>query len=144
VNKLYLASQSPRRAQILKDLTVNFEILAPSEGEDTEALEIPLNNEPGLHYVSRVTLAKSQAAISRINKLPDANWKPILCADTTVCIDQAQNGNLRSDIILGKPQNDEQALEMLTLLNNRWHWVHTAVAIQKDRSSQSMMIDIVH
>ena len=139
MNKLYLASQSPRRAQLLKDLNVPFEILRPSEGEDTESLEIPLKNELALDYVSRVTLAKLQAAILRIKKQAEISWRPILCADTTVCIPFNQDSHQQGDIILGKPRDDNQAWEMLTLLNNRWHWVHTAVAIQKELLSHPVI-----
>jgi septum formation protein len=133
VNNLYLASQSPRRAQILKDLGVHFEILHPDPSEDTEALEEVQLGELGIDYVKRVTLAKLAAAVIRLSKRTELTWKPILCADTTVCM-RAQQTSLLSvqDVILGKPRDEQHALEILSLLNGKFHWVHTAVAIQKD------------
>jgi len=121
---LYLASQSPRRQSILKDLGVQFELLLPTEDEDAESLELVIPHERSLDYVSRVTLAKLDAAVIRLKKrqLP---WYPILCADTTVSIPL-----LGEDLILGKPQNNTHALEILEQLNHQCHQVHTTIAVQ--------------
>jgi septum formation protein len=121
---LYLASQSPRRQSILKDLGVNFTLLLPTDQEDAEALEVALPEENSKDYVLRVTLLKLSAAVNRL-KNQGLNWAPIVCADTTVAIHQHH-----VDSILGKPKDDDEALAMLTQLNNQCHEVHTAVAIQ--------------
>lgn len=116
---LYLASQSPRRRQLLAQIGVRHELLLPDEGEDSEALETPLSEEDPADYVLRVTLVKLAAARARLlaRGLPPA---PILCADTTVALDAA---------ILGKPADDEDAARLLQLLSGRTHRVLTAVAV---------------
>lgn len=120
---LYLASQSPRRAELLTQLGVRFELLLPGVHEDSESLEVQLPDESAIKYVERVTLAKLGAAIDRL-KSNNAPWAPILCADTTVVVEISG-----SEIILGKPESSEHALEMLEILSGLTHQVHTAVAI---------------
>lgn len=122
-SSIYLASQSPRRAELLKQLGVKFELLLPGANENAEALEIQKPNEPSLDYVRRVTLAKLEAAKNRLLKL-NKPFAPILSADTTVAL----NTKL-GELILGKPDNQEHALEILSQLNGKTHIVHTAVAI---------------
>ena len=84
---IYLASQSPRRSQLLDQLGVRHTLLLPNvEGdvaEDAEAIELALPDEAPDDYVQRVTALKLGAAVQRRARrgLPDA---PILCADTTV------------------------------------------------------------
>jgi septum formation protein len=121
--KIYLASQSPRRRQLLHQIGVEHELLLPDEHEDAEALEAVLPGELPAAYVQRVTLAKLQAAVARHRRrgLPPA---PILCADTTVAIGRS---------ILGKPADDADAARMLSLLSGRTHRVLTAVAVQRGR-----------
>lgn len=120
---LYLASQSPRRAELLSQLGVRFKTLLPNADEDSESLEIQLLEEPALEYVERVTLAKLGAAINRLQSA-QLEWAPILCADTTVAIEISGQ-----EMILGKPENPEHALEMLKMLSGRTHRVHTAIAL---------------
>ena len=137
---MYLASQSPRRAQILQDLGVQFEILYPDANEDTESLEEVQPDEMGIDYVKRVTLAKLEASVRRLSQRKEASWKPILCADTTVCMRDQQTSLLNvRDLILGKPKDEQHALEILTLLNGKFHWVHTAIALQKDLQSMPVI-----
>ncbi len=121
---LYLASQSPRRQAILKDLNVHFSLLLPKPNEDAEALEEVIPHEPPKDYVLRVTLLKLAAAVKRLHQ-QKLDWHPILCADTTVSIQK--NGE---DMILGKPQDGQDAFKMLSLLNNQCHEVYTAIAMQ--------------
>jgi septum formation protein len=123
---LYLASQSPRRQQILRELGVQFDLLLPDASEDTELLEQQLPHEKALDYVVRVTLAKLSAANSRLlsKALPFA---PILCADTTVALTIADK-----DVILGKPIDDQDAIHILELLSGKKHQVHTAIALLTD------------
>ncbi len=117
---VYLASQSPRRRQLLEQLGVRYELLLPDESEDAEALEVVLKNEAPAAYVQRVTGAKLDAALARLKrrKLPVA---PILCSDTTVALGR---------LIYGKPENAKDAQRMLTELAGRTHRVLTGVAVQ--------------
>ncbi|WP_175719769.1 Maf family protein [Burkholderia anthina] len=116
---LYLASQSPRRQELLQQIGVRFELLLPRPDEDAEALEAELPGETADAYVQRVTVAKAEAARVRLvaSGKPAA---PVLVADTTVTIDGA---------ILGKPADADDALAMLTRLAGRDHEVLTAVAV---------------
>jgi septum formation protein len=120
---IYLASQSPRRAQLLAQLGVQVELLLPDAGEDVEALEAALANEAPASYVQRVTQLKLDAALERIAKrgLPVA---PVLCADTTVALGRK---------IFGKPQDAQHAQRMLTELSGQTHRVLTAVAVGQGR-----------
>lgn len=116
---IYLASQSPRRRQLLDQLGMRFELLLPGDDEDAEALEAVLPGELPEAYVARVTEAKLDAALLRLaaRGLPAA---PVLCSDTTVALDQ---------LILGKPVDAEDAFATLSLLSGRRHRVITAVAV---------------
>ncbi len=124
VNKfIYLASQSPRRQQLLEQLGVPYELLLPEPSEDAEALEQTRPNEAPLAYVRRVTQLKLVSAQQRLKRrnLPDA---PVLCADTTVALGRT---------ILGKPANAAHAASMLAQLAGRTHRVLTAVAVGQGR-----------
>lgn len=116
---VYLASQSPRRIQLLDQLGVPHRPLLPDRTEDAEALEEERSGELPLDYVRRVTLLKLYAARARRarRRLPEA---PILCADTTVAVGRR---------ILGKPQHPEHAAEMLRALSGRTHRVMTCVVV---------------
>jgi septum formation protein len=120
---IYLASQSPRRQEILRQMGVRFEMLLPSSDEDSESIETPLPQEKARTYVERVTLAKSAAALLRWGKsgLP---WAPILCADTTVSLPTHPDGE-----ILGKPVDAEDATRILTMLSGKIHEVLSSVAV---------------
>ena len=120
---LYLASQSPRRAQLLGQLGVRHELLLATPEEDAEALEAVLPGESPSAYVQRVTGLKLDAAVARHRrlKLPAG---PILCADTTVAFGRT---------ILGKPEDARDAERMLAQLAGRTHRVLTAVAVQQGR-----------
>ena len=116
---VWLASQSPRRQALLRQIGMPFELLAPGPDEDAEALEAVRPGESPTRYVVRVVLAKAQAARARrlARGLPDA---PILVADTTVAV---------GGTILGKPSDDDDARRMLRLLSGRGHRVLTALAV---------------
>jgi septum formation protein len=116
---VYLASQSPRRQELLQQLGVRFELLLPRPDEDAEALEAEQPGEHAHHYVMRVCVLKAQAARKRLEASGRAA-APILVADTTVTID---------DSILGKPRDADDAIQMLTRLAGRSHEVLTAVAV---------------
>jgi len=120
---LYLASQSPRRSQLLDQLGIAHQLLLPDAAgdvkEDAEALEAAMPGEGARDYVQRVTALKLDAALARLarRRLPAA---PVLCADTTVALD----GH-----ILGKPLDAPHARRMLARLSGRAHQVYTAVAV---------------
>jgi septum formation protein len=121
---IYLASQSPRRRQLLDQLGVAHRLLLPQDHEDAEALEAERPGESPEDYVLRVTQAKWQAAVPRLARyrqrdvgMPAA---PILCADTTVAL-----GNT----ILGKPRDADHAVEILSALSGQAHRVLTAVVV---------------
>ena len=121
-NFVYLASQSPRRRQLLDQLGIAHQLLLPDVTEDAEALERILPGEAPATYVARVTGLKLDAALRRrrLRGLPEA---PILCADTTVAIGRR---------ILGKPLDAADACAMLQSLAGRTHRVLTAVAVGQD------------
>ena len=120
---IYLASQSPRRQELLKQIGVRFEMLAPDSSEDSESIETPLPHEKARAYVERVTIAKSKAALARWQKM-GLPWAPILCADTTVSLPYSQDGQ-----ILGKPMDAADATRILSMLSGKTHEVLTAVAL---------------
>ena len=119
---IYLASQSPRRSQLLDQLGIRHEILVPdaAEAEEAEALEALLPGESPSAYVQRVTGLKLDAAVlRRVQRgLPDA---PILCADTTVA---------RGRVVYGKPADAPDAARLLSELSGHTHRVLTALALQ--------------
>lgn len=116
---IYLASQSPRRRQLLEQWGVRNELLLPSPDEDAESLEAVLPGEAPSNYVRRVTRLKLQASLHRLRRrgLPLA---PVLCADTTVAIGKR---------ILGKPADEDEARQTLAWLSGKRHRVLTAVAL---------------
>ena len=120
---IYLASQSPRRQELLKQIGVCYEMLLPAAGEDAESIETPLPQEKARDYVKRVTLAKASLALARWKKsgLP---WAPILCADTTVSLPNSEHGE-----ILGKPIDENDARRILEMLSGKTHEVLTAITL---------------
>jgi septum formation protein len=117
---VYLASQSPRRAQLLELLGVSYELLLPGKEEDAEGMEVALKNEAPAAYVVRVTGLKLDAALARMKQrgLPLA---PVICSDTTVALGR---------VIYGKPENEADAVRTLCALSGKTHRVLTAVALQ--------------
>ncbi len=120
---IFLASQSPRRRQLLEQIGVQHQLLLPDPNEDAEALEAVRGGEVPARYVQRVTALKLDAAMVRLKVLglPSA---PVLCADTTVALGRD---------ILGKPQDAAEARSMLARLAGTRHRVLTAIAVQKGR-----------
>jgi septum formation protein len=120
-NRIYLASRSPRRRDLLKQIGVPFELLLLREdlrrGVDVD--ETPLSDESAGVYVLRIARAKAEMAVRQIayRNLPQ---KPVLAADTTVVFDGE---------IMGKPDDAEHAARMLRVLSGREHQVLTAVAV---------------
>ena len=120
---VYLASQSPRRKQLLAQIGVRCKLLLADEAEDAEALEATRAGELPADYVVRVTRAKLVAARARLLKR-SLEPAPILCADTTVALGRT---------ILGKPTDAAEAARTLGLLAGRTHRVITSVAVSHGR-----------
>ena len=121
-NKIYLASKSPRRRELLRQIGVEFELMllrdrAPIGPEISEAV---LADEAPLDYVLRVAGEKASFAQKTLlwRRLP---MRPVLAAGTTVEIDGR---------ILGKPANAQEAAAMLTALSGRMHLVHTSMTVR--------------
>ena len=131
MNFIYLASQSPRRSQLLEQMGVRHELLLPNEGEDTESIETVLPGEAPARYVRRVTALKLDAAMARLAQrgLPPA---PVLCSDTTVAMGRT---------IYGKPNDAPDAARMLRELSGKTHRVLTAVALQQGRKRVEALSD---
>jgi septum formation protein len=128
---VYLASQSPRRAELLTQIGVRFELLLPDADEDPESIEIAIKNEAPKLYVQRVTGLKLDAALQRLKRrgLPAA---PVLCADTTVAHGRR---------IYAKPQDAADAKRMLTELSGKTHRVFTALAVGTARKRMAALSD---
>jgi len=122
--RIYLASQSPRRRELLKQIGINFEmlLLRSDPRRNLEVDETPHAGELPESYVERVARAKAEAgyAALRFRNLPPF---PVLAADTTVTLDNK---------IFGKPDSAEHAVDMLHQLSGTEHRVLSAVAIALD------------
>lgn len=119
--RIYLASQSPRRRELLKQIGVNFEtlLLRSDPRRKVDVDETPLVNEAPADYVQRVCQAKAQTgrnALLHRGLLP----LPVLAADTTVTLDGK---------IIGKPRDRIDATAILRDLSGRQHQVLSAVAV---------------
>ena len=126
---VYLASQSPRRRQLLEQLGVRYELLLAGDDEDAEALEVALPGEAPAAYVQRVTGLKLDAALQRLAQrgLPPA---PVLCCDTTVAWGR---------VIYGKPADAADARRMLHELGGKTHRVLTAVVVGDRHQRESVL-----
>jgi septum formation protein len=111
--QIYLASQSPRRRELLKQIGVKFRVLTPDVNEAALPRETPAA------YVERIARIKAEAAWMRIAERRMAR-RPVLAADTAVVLGRR---------ILGKPGSDTEAKAMLKALSGRTHQVLTAVAL---------------
>jgi septum formation protein len=126
--KIYLASRSPRRRELLKQIGVSFEVLVlrehPARGSDVDESLRP--GESPDDYVRRVCRAKADAGWQRTVQRQLRKF-PVLAADTIVCVDEK---------ILGKPADGADAARMLRLLSGREHRVVTAVALKFDERTE--------
>ena len=130
--RIYLASSSPRRRELLRQIGVNFDVLAfrsIRRGRDADVDETPLQDETPDRYVARVAINKTHAGVRRLfwRKLPRL---PVLAADTVVDLD---------GFIIGKPTSVDDACEILRQLSNRCHRVLTTVAVSDGRQTQSCL-----
>lgn len=111
--QIYLASQSPRRRELLQQIGVRFRVLAP------DVNEAPLPRETPEDYVLRIARIKAEVAWMRVCERR-MNPLPVLAADTAVILGRH---------ILGKPATDAAARAMLQALSGRSHRVLTSVAV---------------
>lgn len=133
--RIYLASRSSRRRELLKQIGVSFEVLLLRE-HWSRASDVDETVHPGetpADYVQRVSHAKAEVGWLRVvqRSLPRL---PVLAADTTVCIGSR---------ILGKPANRHEAVEMLMALSGREHRVLTAVTVRFDAAAETLLNDNV-
>jgi septum formation protein len=119
---VYLASKSPRRQELLRQIGIEFEELLVREaaGRRRDIVESPRKDEPALEYVKRIARTKASVGWRQMNRrnLPP---RPVLAADTEVVIDGA---------VLGKPSDTANAVAMLERLSDKTHDVLTAVAVR--------------
>lgn len=120
-NQIYLASRSPRRRELLRQIGVKFNLLLMREtlGRPVDIDEQPLTDETPADYIHRIVRSKANEGWRRVmqRRLP---LLPVLVADTIVTLDGC---------ILGKPRDIEHAKEMLTALSGRSHQVLTAIGV---------------
>ena len=129
-NIIYLASKSPRRRELLKQIGVQYELLMMREQTSrTDVDEAPLRDEVATNYVERIVLLKAAMATKAVRerRLPP---RLILTADTTVTI----NGE-----ILGKPVDRDDAVGMLKRLSGQSHQVLTAIAVAMERDTKHVV-----
>ena len=110
--QIYLASRSPRRVELLKQLGISCQTL-PADIDEAALL-----NETPTDYVIRLAKQKAEACLANLTSAQPV--LPILAADTTVAL---------GSLILGKPVDDNDAKTMLKMLSGTTHEVHTAVAL---------------
>jgi len=126
-DKIYLASKSPRRRDLLRQIGVEFELLLLRDRSPRgpEVSEEVIPGEKAEDYVVRVTREKAEFASSTVlwRRLP---LRPVLTADTTVVVDGQ---------ILGKPADPGEAFEMLKMLSGRTHQVLTSVALHHNENT---------
>jgi len=131
MKKIWLASQSPRRAELLASMGVPFDVLQFKDdaGARYEVDESVHPGEPPRDYVRRVAFDKALHAVTYVrNKgLPE---RSLLSADTTVAL---------GDRILGKPADAAEAREMLTALSGRVHEVLTAIVVVNGQDIRQML-----
>jgi len=118
--QLILASASPRRSELLHQLGIRHLI------KSVDIDETPWRHESPLAYVERVANEKSAACRALLTE-----DLPVLAADTSVVCDGQ---------ILGKPQDSEDAIRMLSLLSGRSHQVYSAVSLRGDRHRQAVSV----
>ena len=118
--QIILASASPRRKELLDQIKVSYQVY-PVDLDET-----PLPNEKPLAYVRRLAAEKSAACVAQLK-----TDKPVLAADTSVIL---------GDVIMGKPQSQDDATAMLSQLSGRTHQVYSAISLRGREHSQAVSI----
>ena len=121
--KIYLASKSPRRQQLLNQIGIDFELVDIDIDETWDGME------PAKKYVLRMAIEKAHKARTKVN-----DQQPILAADTAVVLD---------DEVLGKAKTKIEASDMLAKLSGRTHHVYSAVALITDIEQVQLSISRV-
>jgi septum formation protein len=121
--QLILASASPRRKELLDQINVRYQVY-PINIDET-----PLHNEIPMAYVQRLAAEKSAACVAQLK-----TQLPVLAADTSVVL---------GDLIMGKPKDQEDAVQMLTLLSGKTHQVYSAISLRGREHSQAVSITAV-
>ncbi|HQZ02540.1 MAG TPA: Maf family protein [Thauera sp.] len=130
--RIYLASQSPRRRELLRQIGVQFDVMtfrSGERGEDADVDETPLADEKVERYVERLALTKAEAGVRRVlwrKMLP----RLVLAADTTLEVDGE---------IIGKPVDTRDAHAILRRLSGRSHRVLTALALSDGKHTRSAL-----
>ena len=119
--KLILASQSPRRAEILTTVGWEFEAIAANIDET----RYPAEN--ALSYVTRLAQTKAETVAKQLTA-----GGLVLGADTVVVSDEE---------ILGQPRDDDDARRMLSLLSGKWHQVVTGIALVRKGDASQIIVD---
>lgn len=122
MDKIILASASPRRKELLESLGINFEVIVSKADES----KIDKNAMPTNLYVQELALLKASAVLKEIKKTNAL----IISADTVVCCENE---------ILGKPKDAEEARRMLKLLSGRCHTVYSGICVMNAKTSFSVL-----
>jgi septum formation protein len=133
---LYLASKSPRRHELLRQLAIEFEplLLREAAGRERDVIEEALDAEPPAHYVERMARTKAQVGWQRMQQRK-LGERPVLGADTEVVLDGE---------VFGKPRGADGAIRMIKRLSGRTHQVLTAVALRyRDRTEVEVSVSKV-
>lgn len=129
--RLYLASRSPRRRELLHQIGIDFDTVVFRDGmrADSETDETPMPGESPVDYVERVARAKAMHGLTIVEerRLP---MRPVLSADTTLELDGQ---------IIGKPVDMADAAAILRRLSGRTHRVLTGVAIDHQRRTEYIL-----
>jgi len=118
--QIILASASPRRKELLDQIKVTYEV------HPVDLDESPLPDEMPLDYVNRVAAEKSAACVAQLK-----TEIPVLAADTVVVLGR---------VIMGKPQNQADAMAMLARLSGKTHQVYSAISLRGREHSQAVSI----
>jgi len=135
--RIYLASRSPRRRELLGQIGVRFDLLLfrAAPREDAEVNEAWLPGETPEAYVQRVARAKAEFAAGLLAHRRILA-RPVLAADTTLDLDGE---------VIGKPRDEADAAAILARLSGRRHRVLTAIAMARDdRVEHRLSISVVH
>ena len=121
---IYLASNSPRRSELLQQIDISFSRVCG------EIDEIRKENESATAYVQRLALEKAQQGFANILK-NNSKIRPVLGADTIVVLD---------GYVFEKPKNQQDARDMMLQLSGKTHQVHTAVALVSENKISTTLV----
>lgn len=119
MERIILASASPRRKELLEQIGITFEVIISNVKENIQYLD-----NPG-KYVEQLALMKAQEIARRVN-----SGHLIIGADTIVLIDNE---------ILGKPENEEEAFNTIKRLSGKSHFVFTGIAVVESKSGRILV-----